>query len=142
MNDAARPSRPPPRPEHYVLGVGGPVAIVPGRVSAWLEDRAGLREARVRHRGIDAEVDACLVAVAVAATAWRSSACGTGTRNQAEPEAQSGPMTTREAADELGCTARGVRKAIGERRLPARLVGGRWLVDREDLAHYRATRAA
>lgn len=149
MNDdprGTRGSRPPPRPpEHYVHGADGPVVVVPGRVAAWLERHAGLREIRTRRRGIDPEVDAVLVALAVAAAAWRNTAgspSGTERRNPAEPAAQSDTMTSQEAADELGCTGRAVRKAIAAGRLHARLVGGRWLVDPEDLAHYRAARAA
>lgn len=133
-------------PAAYVHGLDGPAVVVPARVAAWLERAAGLRELRAQHRGADGEVDAVLVALGVAAAAWRqqagiSSDQGTDQRKQAEPEPGS-PLTTAQAADLLGITDRGVRAAIDGGRLNAQRVGDRWHIDREDLEHYRAGRAA
>ncbi|MEV7264187.1 helix-turn-helix domain-containing protein [Micromonospora aurantiaca] len=133
-------------PESYVHGLNGPTVVVPARVAAWLERHAGLRSLRTTHRGADPEVDSVLVALAVAAAAWRertgvSTDQGTDQAQQAEP----GPccdLSTTEAADRLGMTDRGVRKAIAGGRLTAHRDGDRWRVSLEDLEHYRAGRAA
>ncbi|GGR78530.1 hypothetical protein GCM10010169_23380 [Micromonospora fulviviridis] len=133
-------------PAAYVHGLDGPAVVVPARVAAWLERVADLREIRTHHRGADPEVDAVLVALGVAAAAWRqqagiSSDHGTDQRKQPETEPGS-PLTTTQAADLLNITDRGVRAAIAAQRLNAQRVGDQWLIDREDLEHFRAGRAA
>ncbi|MBQ1060050.1 helix-turn-helix domain-containing protein [Micromonospora sp. C41] len=133
-------------PETYVHGLEGPSVVVPARVAAWLERYAGLRDLRTAHRGADAEVDAVLVALALAAQMWRqrtgvSSDQGTDQRNQPDQ----GPccdLSTTEAADRLNMTDRGVRAAIARGSLTAHRDGDRWRVAPEDLEHYRAGRAA
>jgi excisionase family DNA binding protein len=133
----------PPRPaEHYVHGIGAPAVVVPGRVAAWLERHADLTRLRIERRGQDPEVDAVLTALRLAAAAWRSSATGTDSRNQPELAPSSPQVTTRDAADLLDMTPRGVVKAIAEGRLPAEQINGRWQITREDLEHFRASRAA
>jgi excisionase family DNA binding protein len=129
-------------PEAYVHGIGAPVVVVPGRVAAWLERHTDLRRLRAGVRGQDPEIDAVLVALATAAAAWRATA--TGTPDAARPEAESPcqQMSTGQAADLLGVTPRAVRQAVHEGRLTAERVGSRWLLDREDVEHYRAKRAA
>ncbi|MFB9238682.1 helix-turn-helix domain-containing protein [Plantactinospora siamensis] len=142
MNPAGR-WRP---PESYVHGVDGPAVVVPARVAAWLERAAQLRAVRAQHRGADPEVDAVLVALATAAAAWRTTrhldtGHGIEQRKQPEPEAGSA-LTTTQAAHLLGITDRGIRAAITGGRLTAQRVGDRWHIQREDLEHYRAGRAA
>jgi len=130
--------------EAYVHG-GGSVVVVPARVAAWL-DSHGLSGLRVSARGVDPEVDAVLAALHLASLTWRTSV-------QAEARAEAAGacaevatgltwMTTTQAADRLGITARGVRLAISENRIPAEQVDGRWRIRREDLEHHRATRAS
>ncbi|MGY1845525.1 helix-turn-helix domain-containing protein [Modestobacter sp. SYSU DS0875] len=51
-------------------------------------------------------------------------------------------MNTNQAADRLGMTPRGVRLAIAEARLQAEQIDGRWRLRREDVEHYRASRAS
>ncbi|TDN42555.1 excisionase family DNA binding protein [Curtobacterium flaccumfaciens] len=123
-------------PEHLVLGGRGPEAVVTGRVAAYLLRHAGLDDYRRRHRGEDPEVDNTLVALTLVALTWRSSA--TGTRQAATPELDHTAdwMSTRQAAEALGLSDRGIRKAIQERRLHAVRVGRAWRVDREQLAQY------
>jgi excisionase family DNA binding protein len=132
------------QPAAYVHGDGA-VVVVPARTAAWLERYADLRALRIRHRGADPEVDAVLVALAVAAAAWREqragTASGTAVDEGAEPAASS-QLTTAEAGDLLGVGARAVRRAISEGRLPAERHGDVWRIDREDVEHYRAARAA
>ena len=130
-------------PEAYVHGLSGPVAVVPGRVAAWLERHADLRRIRTEARGVDPEVDAVLVALALAAATWRTSATGSNLAKSAEVEAPSALwLTSSQAADHLGIGDRAIRLAIAERRLPAEKVGGQWRINREDIEHYRAARAA
>lgn len=125
-------------PESYVHGVAAPCVIVPARVAAWLERHTQLRALRTEARGTDPEVDAVLVALGVAAAAWRSSATGTRAPVAAEQAtASETTMTTSQAATVLGVGERAVRQAIGRGRLPATRAGGRWLIEREDLEHYR-----
>ena len=130
MTGLARP------PSAFVHGVDGPVVIVPGRVAAWLGREFRLDRRRIEVRGADAELDSVLVALGVAAAAWRSSALGTDHRNRSEPRSSLTVMTTADVADRLDCTNRAVVKAIADGRLPARKEGRRWLVDPEDFAHY------
>lgn len=141
-------SRAPVPAEHLVHGLDGPVVLVSGRVAAWLLSRAQLAEYHTQHRGADAEVDQVLVALKLAALAWRERNVGGtdhGTR-AADTPVRTAPsptwLTTMAAARALGIGARAIRKAIGARRLPATWAGGQWWIDPEDVAHYRTQRAA
>lgn len=138
----------PPRPaECHVLGFDAPVVVVPGRVAAWLLSRAGLADYHRAHRGDDPEVDQVLVALKLAAIAWRERATGTdhGTR-EADTPPQDAPSPTwlnaTTAARALGITSRAVVKAIAAGRLPAQWSAGRWWIDPADVEHYRARREA
>lgn len=131
-------------PSAFVHGDGA-VVVVPARVAAWLERHADLRALRTAHRGADPEVDAALVALGVAAAAWREkragSANGTDLAASAEPT-RSSSLTTAEAGQLLGIGARAVRRAIADKRLQAERHGDTWRIDREVVEHYRAARAA
>ncbi|MGF6834000.1 hypothetical protein QF015_002175 [Paenarthrobacter sp. TE4293] len=127
----------------YVHGVGSPVVVLPGRVCAWLERYAKLNEVRIQNRGADAEVDAVLVAVRLAALAWRDAA--TGSSVAAKPEAATDLkrwFTTTQAGDKIGITDRAVRLAIKEHRLKASNIDGRWRIALEDIEHFKAAKAA
>jgi hypothetical protein len=124
-------------PLHYHHGG---MVIVPARVAAWLTREARLDELRVRTMGTDPEVSAVLVALARAGAEWRSSVLGTSIAEPAEPIPSSTPMTTSDVADQLEITERGVRKAIATKRLRAELVGDRWSIAPEALAHFKASR--
>ncbi len=87
--------RRPRPPEGYVWGPGADHVLVPRRVAAWLDREAGLDRLRVEVRGQDPEIDAVLVALRLAALAWRGSVTGTDDRNPPEPVAESSVMTTR-----------------------------------------------
>ncbi len=141
---ASAPSRP---PEGYVHGVDGPCVVVPARVAALFVARAGLADFHVQHRGLDAEVDAVLVALKVAAAAWRarhvSSDRGTSRADGLVESARSPQwLSTTATARLLGITPRAVVKAIDTDRLPAQWASGRWWIDPADIEHYRAQRAA
>lgn len=132
---------------HYIHGVDeqgrpAPVCIVPARVAAYLERWAGLDSFRREHRGQDQEVDQILVALHQVAMSWRGSALGTRDATQPEPAASSQWLTSTQAANIAGVTDRAIRKAIQHGALRASNVDGRWRISREDLAHYRAGRAA
>lgn len=130
--------------EHYLHG-GGTVVVVPARVAAWL-CRHGLGSLRAVAAGADPEVDAVLTALALSADGWRTSAVTEAgaevARRPAEVPAPLTVMTTQQAADLLRITDRAVRLAITQRRLPAQRVDGRWLIDLEDLDHFRGRRTA
>lgn len=127
----------------HLVGVEGPAVVVPARIAAILERHADLSGLRVRTRGVDPEATAVLEALHVAALQWRGSATGTEEAAEAEPATDSKRwLSTGEAADLVGVTARAIRKAIDEGRLEAVKVGGRKRISREDLEHYRAARAA
>ena len=119
---------------------GGPVVTVPARVAALLNRHAGLNEYRIRHRGEDAEVDAALLALALAGASWTGSGGGTRVAAPAEPVAQSKWVSTAGAAARLSITDRAVRRAINEGRLKARRDGTAWRIHTTDLEHYRAQR--
>lgn len=131
------------QPAAYVHGVGSPVVVLPGRVCAWLERYAKLNEVRIQNRGVDAEVDAVLVAVRLAALAWRDAA--TGSPVAAKPEAPADLkkwFTTTQAGEKIGITDRAVRLAIKEHRLKASNIDGRWRIALEDIEHFKAAKQA
>lgn len=135
-------TRPDPRPASYVHGADGPVVVVPGRVAAWLERNARLREMHQHSRGADPEVDAVVVGLLLAARAWRASATGSADAVRPEVGAGSQELSTREAADLLHVTDRAIRQAITDGRLQAQRIGSRWVLQRENVEHYRAGRTA
>jgi excisionase family DNA binding protein len=132
----------------FLVGAEGPAVLVPARVAAILERHADLTALRVRVRGLDPEASAVLEALRAAALCWRSSALapqsGTGDDRDAEPAPESMEwLTTGEAADQAGVTSRAIRRAIEDGRLPASTTaGGHNRISPEDLAHYKAVRAA
>lgn len=128
-------------PAAYVHGLDGAVVVVTARTAAWLERHADLRRLRTEVRGTDPEVDAVLVALGVAAASWSASAVGSVRAPAPEVAAESEVrLSTSSAADLLGVTDRAVRLACKGGRLRAERVGGRWLIDREDVEHFRAAR--
>lgn len=134
MNTKWRP------PEAYVHGVDGPVVTVPARIAAWLDHRLQMARLRAEIRGRDSELDSVLVAMAVAAAAWRTSATGSADTPGPPIGSHSGWLTTSEAAQRLGVTDRAIRIAIATERLPAEKVGDRWQIAAEDVEHYMAAR--
>lgn len=133
-------------PEAFIHGVDGPVVVVPGRVASVLLRTTTLGRYAAERRSDDPEVDAVLVALRVAAMAWRAQAGGSGSGPSLSVidggGASSGQLTTAQAAQRLGIAERSVRRAIQAGRLPATLLGSRWVLDPEDVEHYRARRAA
>lgn len=137
-----RPVRP---PAAYIHGGDGPGVFVPGRIAAVLTQRARLNDLRLTLRGLDPEVDAVLEAIVLTAVEWRRSR-GVGAVNGTELEKRiSGPsgsfLTTADAAELLDMSVTGVRKAVRDGRLPAVRVADVWLIDREDVEHFRSTRS-
>ncbi|MCC8909463.1 helix-turn-helix domain-containing protein [Curtobacterium sp. GD1] len=130
----------PRRAKELVLGVHGPEAVVSGRAAAWLLRYAGLNEYHLDHRGEDAEIDQTLIALKVAAFAWRDTATGTPDAPKAELKTQSEWLSTKQAADALAMTDRAIRKAIRENRLQATTIGRAYRINREQLAHFKARR--
>ena len=115
----------------------GPGVFVPAHVAAWLDSAAKLRDLRARVRGNDSEVDAVLQAIGVVGLQYRTgSRVGTKPVPTPEPAAQSEVLDTQQAADRLGIGQRAVVKAIASRRLPASMVGGRWVLLRQDVDNY------
>lgn len=127
-----------------IIGTQGPGVVLDARMCAWLEQYAGLTRLRVRVRGTDPALSQQLEEIRLAALHWRGSATGTTRATEAEPAARSEQwLSTGEAAELLGVTARAVRKAIAEGRLSATTLSNRHRrISREDLEHYRAARAA
>ena len=116
--------------------------VVPARVWHFLERYCGARDLQARVRGRDGEVDNVLEALHAATVFWAASVTGTTVRQQAEVAPRSKKLSTTEAADLLGITDRAVRIACSSGRLVAEQVNGRWQIDREAIAHFRAGRAA
>jgi excisionase family DNA binding protein len=135
----------PPRPiEFYVHGWDGPVVVIEGVEATALLRYGGLDAYHRHHRGVNPHLDRAIGKLRIASNAHRArvdSAHGTFRTEPPEPVTRSdGRLTTRQAASLLGVTPRAVRKAITEDRLPAERVAGRWLIDAESAARYRARR--
>jgi excisionase family DNA binding protein len=118
------------------------VVLVPARVARVLVRQAGLEQYHVTHRGLDPELDAVLVALKLAGASWTVSAEEGEQRKPTEGESSSSWLTTREAADQLVVTDSRIRQECRAGRLDAELVGRTWRISRDDLARYRAARAA
>lgn len=118
----------------------GITAVLSGRAARRIYYWAHLDQFAEKVRGRDPELDQALETLRVAGERWARSESGTPTPSPAEPRPEW--VTTREAAEMLGMTDRGVRKAIADDRLPADCSGGPWLIHREHLAHFAATRKA
>lgn len=129
-------------PEAYIHGVTAPIVIIPARVATWLERHAGLNDLRIRSRGNDPEVDSVLQALHRAALHWRTTVTGSNHAPEPEEAPQSKWMGTTEAADKLGITDRAVRLAIAQHRLHATSLNGRWRITQEDIAQFKAAKAA
>ncbi len=121
------------------MHAGGDIVVLPARVAAWLAHHVRLQELRTRFRGADAEVDAVLVAITLAALHWRTS--GTGSETATKPEVGPGWLSSDRAGSLLGISSRAVRLAIAEGRLEADLVDGRWRITREAFDKFKAARA-
>jgi excisionase family DNA binding protein len=108
--------------------------VVPGRIAAWLEQKAGVTaDRRIRLRITDPEAYEVLAALHLAAL-HHGSDCGTkASVVQRNTEQSKVWMTTAEYAAEHHISDRAVRKAIAHQRLPATKHGGRWLIRRTDI---------
>lgn len=130
-------------PENYLVQRG---VNVPARVAAILVSSGGLGDFARRVRGQDPEVDAVLAAMTGEALAWtraaRSRHGHDATPDQTPGSARQQGLSTGQAATVIGCSTRTVQRLVDEGRLPAELVGGRYVVTPEDAEHHRAARAA
>ena len=129
------------RPPEAYTHLGG-IVVVPSRIAALLDQHLRLDRFRKNVRGQDAELDAVLLAIRLAAVA-HSSAAGTIPAKTPEPQphSRSGLMVPA-AAIHLGISDRAVRKAMAEGRLSAQKIDGRWSTSFADIEAYRANRAA
>jgi excisionase family DNA binding protein len=127
------------RSNSLVATSDGPAAMVSGQLCALLTTRGNLRALRREYEGIDDVADAIDLMVATGRK-WSAfaSAAGSALAPKAEVPAESDDgaelLTTGQAADVLGITARGVRNACAAGRLKAtRSSGGDWVIRRVDL---------
>lgn len=114
--------------------------VVPPRVACWLEQQACLTDQRrISIRDTDPGGYEVLAALHLAALTHRS---GRGTKLDAAqpiPPQSEVWLTTAEAAEQIGCTARAVRKWCANGRLPATRAGGRWLINGAHLNIHKIT---
>lgn len=117
---------------------------VPARVAAVLLRTTNLGRYAAAHYSEDPEVDAVVEALQLAAAHWRqASESGRLLSNVDTGRARFDQhLTAAQAAELIGISERSVRRAITENRLPASSLGGRWVLDAEDVEHYRARRTA
>jgi hypothetical protein len=127
---------------YYVRAVEGPIVEVPARIAAILVDRAGLADYHRTNRGVDAELDAVLVALKTGSAVWkagvRGSDRGTSVAKSSEPMEEF--ITVRSAANRLQIGPRAICKAIRAKRIDADFIDGRWQIDPISLQHYAASR--
>lgn len=122
----------------YVQSDGS--VIVPPRVASWLKTQLGTTlDRRINMRGTDPEGYAVLTALHLSALGYRSGAFtsspgGTKAACQQQDHAESQEwLTTTEAAELVGVTARCVRKWIENKQLPAKRHGKQYIVNRRHL---------
>ncbi|HET9255486.1 MAG TPA: helix-turn-helix domain-containing protein [Pseudonocardiaceae bacterium] len=103
--------------------------------------RAGLDSYRRAHRGENPRVDQTLVDLTTVALRYRTLA--ERGHNRA-PGSATGPpsrqLTTNQAADRAGVSARTIRRAITEGRLPAHRVGRTYVLDVGDVEQWHRGR--
>ena len=130
-----------------------PVVLVPSWLAAWIEARTDLNRVRIAARGENVAVDDGLAkfhAVALqhdpaaGLTSAATSDCGSSFVAKAElPQGlDQHPLTSSEASGLIGISDRAVRLACSAGRLPARQLGGSWLIDRADALNYKTRRSA
>lgn len=124
-------------------GLAGPLCLVEGREAMALLAFPGLDAYQRQHRGADAHLDRAVAKLRLASAAYRSGAgCAVAT-SPAEPAQlvppSGGVLTTGQVASLSGVTRSAVTRAIREGRLRAERVAGRWLIDAENAARYRAS---
>jgi excisionase family DNA binding protein len=108
-----------------------------------MSSRTPLRDYHRHHRGIDGQVDAVVVALRLAALQWPCPRLVTSVAADAErPPLFDQWLSPAQAARRLGITTSGVHQAVRRGRLPAQRIGGRLVLDPQDVQHYRARRAA
>jgi excisionase family DNA binding protein len=108
--------------------------IVPPRIAAWLEEKAGVTsDRRIGMRGTDPLAYEVLAALYIAALQHRSDLGTKRAGGQGTPEDCKQWLTTAEAAHEAGVTDRCIRKWITGGQLPATRTGWQYLIDRTHL---------
>ena len=129
--------------------VSTPFVMVPANVAALLEHHLPLTELRSRVRGHDPGIDDVLLGIRVAAMTYTetyraridAATAGVGSTVARPPEGAAKWITTREAADAVGCTDRAIRLAASEGRLHGEKdADGRWRFSPEQVAAFAATR--
>lgn len=128
------------RPPAGYIAPSGDVMVPPELARHMYESRGGLREFRAR-LGAGARPDLLnlLEALRFAGARWAGADVGT---SDAEPQRQRREwVSTKEAAQMIGISDSGVRKACRDGRLVGvRTRGGPWLIHREAIAHFCAAR--
>jgi len=117
------------------------ICVVPADVAVILLSRAGLDAYRRRHRGENPRVDRSLLELTTVALRYRTMT--DRGRNRA-PGAVTGSgsrqLTTSMAADRTGVSARTIRRAITDGRLPAERLGHSWVLDAGDVDQWHQRR--
>ncbi|GAA1154910.1 helix-turn-helix domain-containing protein [Nocardioides aquiterrae] len=133
-----------PEPPEFITSPGDyTVDRLTAEMAGWMIRRPEFKALRIAARGEHPTVFNYLVAVSALGDKWCSSQARTPLTNTDEqPTELRSWVTSSEAADLLGGGPRAVQQAIARGRLKATKVNGVWRIEREDLEHYRATRAA
>ena len=127
----------------FIHGLEGPVVVVPARIARKLLRDAGVAAYYEAHRNEDLEFDAVVQAfkgAAVTLTSVPASVSGTSVDDVPEvppPSERLVLLSCSEAAGLLGISPRAVRMACEQGRMKSQQVGGRRLIDREDVEAYR-----
>lgn len=126
----------------------GNAAWLPGWAAAAIDSRVDL--ARLRAAVDDRSVVEVLLAIQRIAAVHRAEAAGSaagtgpgsgvGSIGASEPSEEGRLLGVGECARLVGITDRAVRGAIARDRLPARTVGGRWVVTVADAERFRERR--
>ncbi len=125
---------------HDIHGQDGVFMAAPDWLAVWLETSTNVSSRRVALRGLNPAADDALVALHSVATQWSVMASGSaagadsGTEQHLLPEPErelvAEHINVNTAAEVIGISARAVRKAIADQRLPASRIGSQWLIDR------------
>lgn len=138
----ARAALPSARTEPTVV-VPGPAVVVPAWAAERLSRQPEIQHLRRRLRADDFDLYRVLVALAeVGLIHGPASTSGQISTPSTATAARSGWLTTTQAADRIGCSARTVRRLVAEGLLPATRPGYGHLINAEEVDRLREQRAA
>lgn len=127
------------RPPAGYIAPSGDVMVPPELARIVYEQRGGLRDFRMIHRGKRADLDNLLEALRVAGERWAGADRGSPRAEQAEADRQW--YTTTQAASATGYSDRWIRQLLTDEVIEAMWIGGHRVISRDQVRMLQRRRA-